>query len=53
MWEIYTSWSKGAGLPWGTLIIGVLLLVAGFVPSFLLTRYELRRAEAEETTEVD
>ena len=53
MWEIYTSWSKGAGLPWTTLIIGVLLLVVGFVPSFLLTRYELRRGETEETTKVD
>ncbi len=42
MWEIYTEWQQ-TSVPAVTVVIGVVLLVAGFVLSFLLTRYELKR----------
>ena len=41
MWEIYTSWQNGADV--FSIVLGAILLVVGFVCSFLLTRYELNR----------
>ncbi len=41
MWEIYTQWQQGADIV--SIVIGAILLVVGFVGSFLLTRYELNR----------
>lgn len=48
MWEIYTLWGAGEGTPLRTVLIGAVLLVVGFVPSFLLTRFELKHGETEE-----
>lgn len=42
MWEIYTLWAAGKS-PVGDLISGGLLGALGFVASFLLTKYELKR----------
>ena len=44
MAELYGSWARG-GAPVIEIVIGIVLLVVGFVPSFLLTRYELRRED--------
>ncbi len=41
MWEIYTLWVGGVN-PVLPIVIGAVLLVIGFVCSFLLTRYELK-----------
>jgi putative membrane protein len=42
MWEIYTGWTEsGAQTP--SIVIGAILLALGFVCSFLLTRYELKK----------
>lgn len=43
MWEIYTLWGNGGSGAVTSIIVGVILLAVGFVPSFLLTRYELKR----------
>ena len=43
MWEIYTAWAGGVS-PLMDLLIGIPLGIVGFVLSFLLTRYELRRS---------
>ncbi len=42
MAELYALWASG-GAPVLEIAIGIVLLVVGFVPSFLLTRYELKR----------
>ncbi|MBP3369860.1 MAG: DUF368 domain-containing protein [Clostridia bacterium] len=42
MWEVYTSWSEGAD-PTLSVAVGVPLLAVGFICSFLLTRYELKK----------
>ena len=42
MWEIYVGWSEG-GNPALSILIGAVLLVLGFVGSFALTRYELKK----------
>ena len=42
MWEIYVGWSEG-GNPTLSILIGAVLLVLGFVGSFALTRYEMRK----------
>lgn len=42
MWEIYASWTDGQN-PTLQLVIGTVLLAIGFIASFLLTRYELKR----------
>lgn len=44
MWEIYRAWSVGEEGMIFSLIAGGILLVVGFVPSLLLTRFELRRS---------
>ncbi len=41
MWAVYTEWSQ-SGVEVAELIIGAVLLSAGFAASFLLTRYELK-----------
>lgn len=49
MWEIYTLWGsnpQGEGMV-RSIIIGVVLLIVGFVPSFFLTRYELSHNTSE------
>lgn len=43
MWEIYTAWAAGKS-PVGDIVSGVVLAVVGFVASFLLTKYELKRS---------
>jgi hypothetical protein len=43
MWEIYTAWAGGVS-PLMDLLVGIPLGILGFVLSFLLTRYELRRS---------
>lgn len=43
MWATYTAWAKGTESPILPLAVGGGLLVVGFVASFLLTRYELKR----------
>ena len=45
MWEIYGRWST-QGIEIDQLIIGGVLMVIGFVASFLLTKYELNRNKA-------
>jgi hypothetical protein len=42
MWEIYTGWSEG-GNPALSIAIGAVLLAIGFICSFALTRYELKK----------
>ena len=42
MWEIYTTWSELGSIT--TLVVGIVLLVIGFVLSLMLTRYELKKA---------
>ena len=42
MWEIYTAWAGGKAFL-GDVISGALLGIVGFVASFLLTRYELKK----------
>jgi hypothetical protein len=42
MWEIYTGWSEG-GAPALSIAIGAVLLAIGFICSFALTRYELKK----------
>ena len=44
MWEIYTEWHQ-TSLHVGTVVVGAILLVIGFVVSFLLTRYELKKKD--------
>ena len=44
--EIYASWAEGNGNPILSIVLGAILLVLGFVLSFLLTRYELSRGDA-------
>lgn len=47
MWEVYTAWVNGTESPVLPLILGGILLVSGFVASFLLTRYELKKGKQE------
>lgn len=42
MWEIYTGWASD-GLQPLSIVIGAALLALGFVGSFTLTRYELKK----------
>ena len=42
MWEIYMSWAGGKD-PALDIVSGAILGVVGFIASFLLTRYELKR----------
>lgn len=42
MWEIYTAWAGGKN-PLVDVISGAVLAAVGFVCSFLLTKYELKR----------
>ncbi len=42
MWEIYSAWAVG-GLEPIELVLGLVLMAAGFAASFALTRYELKR----------
>ena len=42
MWEIYVGWGEGSN-PALSIAIGAALLVLGFVCSFALTRYELKK----------
>ncbi len=44
MWEVYTAWSEGAD-PTLSLVVGAVLLAVGFVCSFALTRYELKKRD--------
>ncbi len=44
MWEIYEGWQVG-GFSEAGFLVGAMLLIIGFVCSFLLTRYELGRKE--------
>ena len=44
MWEVYTKWSAGENAA-PSLVIGALLLAAGFACSFALTKYELKKRE--------
>ena len=41
--EVYTAWAAGQRNAVTELVIGAILLAAGFTVSFLLTRYELNR----------
>lgn len=43
-YEIYVSWANGGGNPVLSLVLGAVLLAGGFILSFLLTRYELKRS---------
>ena len=43
MVEVYQSWGNGERNPVLSVIVGVVLLAAGFVLSALLTRYELKK----------
>lgn len=43
MVEVYQSWGNGEGNPVLSVIVGIVLLAAGFVLSALLTRYELKK----------
>lgn len=43
MAELYTAWGAGNGVPVLEIAVGAALLVVGFVLSFLLARYELKR----------
>jgi uncharacterized membrane protein len=42
MWEIYVGWGEG-GNPALSIAIGAVLLAIGFICSFALTRYELKK----------
>ena len=42
MWEIYTAWAGGKAF-FGDVISGAVLGAVGFIASFLLTKYELKR----------
>lgn len=42
MYELYIGWIN-VSVPWLDVVIGVVLLIGGFVGSFLLTRYELSK----------
>ena len=42
MWEVYTLWGNGESAT-VSLVVGLILLAAGFALSFALTRYELNR----------
>ena len=48
MWEVYTSWYTGEVALLPMLPIGAGLLILGFVPSFLLTRFEMKRERKKE-----
>ena len=43
MWEVYSAWHSGSQSPVMPVAVGAALLVVGFVASFCLTRYELKR----------
>lgn len=47
MAEVYARWLAAESLPVGELVVGVVLMAVGFVPSFLLTRYELGREKKD------
>jgi len=46
MWEIYIKWGD-QGVSVAQIVIGAVLLAAGFVASFLLTRYEIGRKKEQ------
>ena len=50
MVEVYQSWGNGEGNPVLSVIVGIVLLAAGFVLSALLTRYELKK-DAEKSAD--
>ncbi len=47
VYDIYVLWGKGETSPTLTLIVGGVLLVVGFLLSFLLTRYEKHFSRSE------
>lgn len=47
VYEVYTAWAKAGTVPVGTVIVGAVLLVVGFVCSFALTKYELSRNKTD------
>ena len=47
MWEIYRIWSAGEGTPLRSLLLGAALFAVGLVPSYFLTRFELKQSTEE------
>lgn len=50
MVDVYRLWKNGEGNPVISVIVGILLLAAGFVLSALLTRYELKKGAEKSAT---